>query len=64
MFGFTKMMCGILSLSGDYTNASILTNHPIDPVVAGSFFTLNQPYDSDTLDSFHQGQSLLRTSFL
>lgn len=33
------MMCGILSLSGDYTNASILTNHPIEPVEAGSFFT-------------------------
>ena len=64
MFSFAEMMCGILSLSGDYTNASILTNHPIEPVEAGSFFTLNQPYDSDTLDSFHQGQSLLKTSCL
>ena len=58
------MMCGILSLSGDYTNASILTNHPIEPVEAGSFFILNQAHDSDKLDILHQGQSFVRISYL
>lgn len=64
MFGFAKMMYGILSLSGDYTNASILTNHPIEPVVAGSFFTLKQPYDSNKLDILRQDQSFVRISCL
>ena len=59
------MMYGILSLSGDYTNASILTNHPIEPVEAGPFFfTLKKLYDSDNFDILRQGQSLLRTSSL
>ena len=58
------MMYGILSLSGDYTNASILTNHPIEPVEAGPFFTLKKLYDSDNFDILRQVQSLLRTSSL
>lgn len=57
------MMYGILSLSGDYTNASILTNHPIEPVEAGPF-SLKKLYDSDNFDILRQGQSLLRTSSL